>query len=252
MVIKETLAMPGFLPDTRTVHIYLPDDYHEEERYDVLYMFDGHNLFFDSDATYGKSWGLKDYLDTHPEKLLVVGIECSHEGNERLNEYCPYTVKNAWKGGKITGKGRKTMEFITKVLKPCIDANFSTNPDREHTYIAGSSMGGLMSLYAMIRYKKYFSAAACLSPSISFCMPQLRKAIEQAGGFSGCYIYMDMGSEEMKGHTVKTMDSLLSLSHMLTVRGAVCYPRIAVGGGHNEASWEKQIPVFLDFILRKI
>ena len=61
---------------------------------------------------------------------------------------------------------------------------------------------------------------------------------------------MDMGSEEMKGRETPTMDRLLTLSHMLTVRGAVCYPRIAVGGGRNEASWEKQIPAFLDFILR--
>ena len=143
------------------------------------------------------------------------------------------------------------MEFIVKKLKPAIDARFSTNPLREHTYIAGSSMGGLMSLYTMIRYKKYFSAAACLSPSVSLCMPQLKKAIEKAGGFGDCYIYMDMGSEEMKGRETPTMDRLLTLSHMLTVRGAVCYPRIAVGGGHNEASWEKQIPVFLDFLLRK-
>ena len=237
--------------ELRTLHIYLPDDYDENERYDVLYMFDGHNLFFDEDATYGKCWGIADYLDAHPEKLIVVGLECSHEGNERLNEYCPYSVKCRWEPFRITGKGRRTMEFIVRTLKPAIDAEYSTNPFRENTYIAGSSMGGLMSLYAMIRYKKYFSAAACLSPSVSLCMPQLRKAIESAGSFEDCWIYMDMGSEEMKGRETPTMDRLLTLCHQLTNRGAVCYPRIAVGGGHNEASWEKQLPVFLDFILRK-
>ena len=71
----------------RTLHIYLPDEYNfTEERYPVMYMFDGHNLFYDSDATYGKSWGLKDFLDHWDKKIIIVGMECSHEGDQRLSE----------------------------------------------------------------------------------------------------------------------------------------------------------------------
>lgn len=65
----------------RMIHVYLPDNYNEsQEQYPVMYMFDGHNLFCDEDATYGKSWGLKDFLDNYDKKLIIVGIECNHEG----------------------------------------------------------------------------------------------------------------------------------------------------------------------------
>ena len=74
----------------RTLHIYVPQSIrYSDERYPVLYMYDGHNLFEDETATYGKCWGFKDYLDAHEVPLIVVGIECNHEGNSRLVEYCP-------------------------------------------------------------------------------------------------------------------------------------------------------------------
>ena len=57
----------------RTIHVYLPEDYYDsDEQYPVMYMFDGHNLFYDHDATYGKSWGLKEFLDTYDKKLIIV------------------------------------------------------------------------------------------------------------------------------------------------------------------------------------
>ena len=91
----------------RTIHVYLPDNYNEsQEQYPVIYMFDGHNLFFDEDATYGKSWGLKDFLDNYDKKLIIVGIECNHEGHERLNEFSPYTYENSF-FGFIEGKGQQ-------------------------------------------------------------------------------------------------------------------------------------------------
>ena len=69
----------------KQIHVYLPDDYADsEERYPVMYMYDGHNLFNDHDATYGTSWGLKDFLEQYDKQLIIVGIECSHNGNERL------------------------------------------------------------------------------------------------------------------------------------------------------------------------
>ena len=72
MIIKEEVWItPYQLP--RMLHIYLPDDLQEDEKLPVLYMFDGHNLFYDEDATYGTSWGLKDYLDKHHNRLMVVG-----------------------------------------------------------------------------------------------------------------------------------------------------------------------------------
>ena len=74
----------------RPLHIWLPEGYfHTEERYPVMYFFDGHNLFSDEDATYGKSWGFREFLTGWPKNMIVVGIECGHEGYERLSEYLP-------------------------------------------------------------------------------------------------------------------------------------------------------------------
>ena len=79
MVIKRDFDYYG---SNRPLHIYLPEGYDQSgERYPVMYFFDGHNLFYDSDATYGKSWGLKTFLDGWNKRMIVVGMECSHVGN---------------------------------------------------------------------------------------------------------------------------------------------------------------------------
>ena len=92
MIIKRDIYYPP-AGSSRRLHIYLPDDYHKsEERYPVMYFFDGHNLFFNEDATYGKSWGFKEFLEGWNRKMIIVGMECSHEGNSRLIEYFPYEL----------------------------------------------------------------------------------------------------------------------------------------------------------------
>ena len=144
----------------RNLHIYLPNNYdHSEERYPVMYFFDGHNLFRDSDATYGKCWGLEGFLDGWQKKMIVIGMECGHEGRERLDEYCPYDVRGG-NMGQIHGMGKETMDWIVREVKPWVDGNFRTYPFREATGIAGSSMGGLMAIYGAARYNAYFSKAA--------------------------------------------------------------------------------------------
>ncbi|HYK73907.1 MAG TPA: alpha/beta hydrolase-fold protein, partial [Pseudoneobacillus sp.] len=79
----------------RTVRIYLPNNYQQtDKKYPVLYMHDGHNLFKDEDASYGMSWGISDFLDKSDMELIVVGIDCNHEGYKRLDEYSPWVSKN--------------------------------------------------------------------------------------------------------------------------------------------------------------
>ena len=117
MVIKQPF---NYSPknQNRTLHIYLPNDYDASaERYPVMYFFDGHNLFRDSDATYSKCWGLEAFLDGWQKKMIVVGMECGHEGRERLDEYCPYDVRGG-SLGEIHGMGEKTMEWIVHEVKP--------------------------------------------------------------------------------------------------------------------------------------
>ena len=140
MVIKDTIwYAPAAEP--RGLHIYLPDNYDStDERYPVTYFWDGHNLFYDSDATFGKSWGLSEFLDGWDKDMIIVGLECSHEGDHRLDEYCPYDANLL--GKKIRGEGDETLDWVTRSLKPFIDRKFRTYSSREATAIAGSSWAG--------------------------------------------------------------------------------------------------------------
>ena len=154
--------------EERRAYVYLPTMYEADpdRRYPVLYMFDGQNVFFDEDATYGKSWGVADYLDYTDTPLIVAAVECNAgPNNERLVEYSPYRFDDP-QYGHFDGKGQATMSWFIHRFKPFIDRNFRTLPDREHTFIGGSSMGGLMSLYGVTAHNETFSRAACLSPSV--------------------------------------------------------------------------------------
>lgn len=247
MVCKWEVTIPqlsGGVP--RRVYVYLPESYgrEPERRYPVMYMFDGHNVFFDEDATYGKSWGLGDYLDAHGKELIVAAVECNHSGSRRLAEYSPVSFSEP-SLGKVTGKGRTYMNWMVQELKPCIDSRYRTLPDRFHTALAGSSMGGLMALYGAAAYNDVFRCAACLSPSLWVAPGQLLELIARARIRRDTCIYMDYGELELSNHP-GTGQALISTAQLLMVKGVNVTMRIAPGGSHCEASWEQQIPVFMD------
>ncbi len=250
MIVKWELTIPELSGDeVRRAYVYLPKAAEEdpEARFPVLYMFDGHNLFYDEDATYGKSWGLGEYLDFTETPLIVAAVECSHGDQARLCEYSPFSFEEP-SLGRITGRGRETMRWMIKVFKPMIDAEFPTLPDREHTFIGGSSMGGLMSLYGVMRYNRIFSRAAALSPSIWFATDKLDRMLRQSRIAKGTVIYMDYGSREMKFHP--NMAARFSrVTKLLLDRGIWLNVRIVPWGDHCEASWERQVPFFIDTLL---
>lgn len=231
---------------TRRAYIYLPDSYEKqkEKRYPVMYMFDGHNVFFDADATYGKSWGMGKYLDKSKKELIIVAVECNHEGNSRLQEYSPITFDNATLG-RIKGKGRTYMKWLVEELKPYIDANYRTLPGRESTFLAGSSMGGLMALYGSCAFNQVFQRAACLSPSLWVDSGKLIELIARTHVKTDTCIYMDYGSQEMFNHAANG-EALMAMSHLLLSKRVNLTVRIVPGGTHSEASWEKQIPIFME------
>ena len=225
MVKKWSVSYPAVNGvEQRRVYVYLPTMYEAdpERRYPVLYMFDGQNVFFDADATYGKSWGVADYLDYTDTPLIVAAVECNAgPNNERLVEYSPY-------------------RFIHR-FKPFIDHNFRTLPDREHTFIGGSSMGGLMSLYALLQYNDTFSRAAALSPSIWVSPEKLSGLVGRAKLEPGTVLYMDYGSQEMGSHEGMRRE-FAEICSKIMVRGIHLTSRLVPGGTHSEASWEKQLP----------
>lgn len=241
----------------RPLHIYLPDGYPDQlKQYPVMYFFDGHNLFYDSDATYGKSWGLKEFMDQWIKKMIIVGIECGHEGSERLSEYLPYFPdEKSWlKGTKSMGDA--TMRWIVDKVKPYIDHEFDTMPFRECTGIAGSSMGGIMALFAAIRYNRWFSKAACLSSSIGPCLNGLMKDIEDLPISPDTRIYLSWGTREaigLKNSSIEDTESLTyqdnkRVANAIVGQGALVKMYCQIEGGHNEASWGKQIPDFMNYL----
>ena len=247
MMIEWDVTIPKLSGSkTRKAYIFLPEYYNEDElrRYPVLYMFDGHNVFYDALSAFGKSWNMTSYLLWTRKPLIVVAVECNKRGNNRLKEYSPTSFSDP-KFGNIRGRGRTYMEWLVKELKPKVDATFRTMPDREHTIIAGSSMGGLMSLYAATAYNKYFSRAACLSPSLWTNPSKLMELVERAKTLPDTTVYMDYGSEELANHPAQK-EALMEMSQLLLKKSVNLTFRIIPGGNHSEASWEKQIPIFMD------
>lgn len=251
MIYKWDITIPELTgAEPRSAYIYLPESYNDnpERHYPVLYMFDGHNVFFDSDATYGKCWGIKEYMDQTSTQLIVAAVECNHSpDNGRLREYSPFTFKDS-NFGKITGLGKLTMEWLINDFKKDIDSRFRTIPDREHTYIAGSSMGGLMSLYALMEYNNVFSKAAALSPSLWTAPKKIISLIKNSMIQPDTVLYMDYGSNELNHH-----DNMLliyeKIARNLLHCGVLLNSRIVPGGDHCEASWEQQIPFFMHTLL---
>lgn len=230
----------------RRVYVYLPPQAEEDEdaRFPVLYMFDGHNVFFDAHATYGKAWGMGEYLDETETPLMVVAVDCNHRPpHGRLSEYSPFTFEEEG-FGRVVGRGKKFMDWLTGTLKPLIDEKYPTLPDREHTFIAGSSMGGLMSLYAVTAYNHVFSRAAALSPSVWLVRGQMAPLIRKAAYEEGTVVYMDYGSREMGNHQ-GMLHCFIDTAAALTERGVYVTARIVPNGDHCEACWEEQIPFFM-------
>ncbi len=228
------LAMPG-LDRERQLRIYLPPGYAtSHKRYPVLYMHDAQNLFDDATSFAGE-WKVDETLDQLARdgklELIVVGIDNSP--TRRINEL------NPWDNPRFgPGEGRQYMEFIVKVVKPLVDHAYRTLPDRAHTGIMGSSMGGLITHFAIEQYPQVFSKAGVFSPAywtapMSFAYVAAKPLPRDAR------VYMLMGGEEG--------DSMVPDARMMadTVRRTGLPKdhfvlKIVPGEHHNEGFWSKQ------------
>lgn len=246
MLEKKIIHITPFGLD-RMLHIYLPDDYAESgQHYPVLYMFDGHNLYRDEDATYGHAWHIDSQFDAHQVKAIVVGLECNHEGRERLNEFCPY-VLNGSHLGDLDGRGNVLLEWMSTELKDYVDCHYRTNG---MNYLGGSSMGGLMAFYGLIAYPKIYQGAACLSSSIMICINELTQEIRQASCLEGAKIYMSYGSEEARSKRALAaiVKNHCDMAKDLEAKGAKVFFDMIVDGNHNEATWEHQVMDFAKYL----
>lgn len=242
--------------ENRTLHIYLPNNYYEcDERYPVMYFFDGQNLFEDYEASFGTSWGMEDFLDNWDKNMIIVGIECSCTGDNRLSEYLPYKVSSGFLKDKYP-MGDETMAWIINDLKPYIDNKYRTYGHREATGIGGSSMGGLMAVYGVCHYNSVFSKGACISSSIGFCFPSLMRDMDNLYIDSDTRVFLSWGTKEtrdVKNHHEIDCHSYTyrrnkAVANKLEKVGAIPQLWCQLGGRHSESSWRELLPFFFNFL----
>jgi predicted alpha/beta superfamily hydrolase len=234
------------LENEREILVYLPPSYGSgERRYPVLYMHDGQNLF-DQATSFAGEWhvdGTMEMLGQRGIEAIVVAIP--NMGSARLDEYSPF--RDPKMGG---GKGDLYLDFVVETLKPIIDRDFRTHPDRIHTCIAGSSMGGLISLYAFFRNADVFGVAGVMSPALWFAEGAIFGYVEEAS-FSAGKLYLDIGTREGQ----QTVANVRRLRDMLTRKGYrlrrdLFYVEES-GAGHEEAAWRRRIRFAVPFFLRR-
>ena len=246
------VTIPALTGDEeRMACVYVPDSYLENEnrRYPVLYMFDAHNLVDDSKTTFGNSWRILEYMTREDIPLIIAAVDCNRktEGEPygwRLSEYAPFDYVQP-QLGEIKGRGDITMDYFINVFKPYIDENYPTLPGRENTILAGSSMGGLIALYGVSAYNHVFQRSACLSPSLWVCPRKVLAMIAKSKMAPDTVIYMDYGQLEMGNHKENPRILRRTVSLLMKKKANLAF-RIIQNGNHSEASWEKQIPVFME------
>jgi len=235
---------------TRRIWVYVPPTYTSSgKKYPVLYMHDGQNVFDDATSFSGE-WGIDEAIDTLGLKIkecIVVGID--NGGNKRLNEYCPYDFDlKGIPANNVSGKGEGNLyvEFLVKTLKPFIDKKYRTLKDAKNTFVAGSSMGGLISMYAILKYPKIFGGAGVFSPAF-WVGPKIFDDIKAKGKKVKGKIYFYAGDEE--GETMVPM-TLRAFNEMHRVSASKMCEVIRAGGKHNEQRWRIEFPLFYEWLFK--
>jgi predicted alpha/beta superfamily hydrolase len=229
------LRMPqlGF---ARRLRVYLPPDYAQgTKRYPVLYMFDGQNLFDDA-TSYAGEWGVDETMDGLARdagfSAIVVGID--HGGEQRFNELIPY-----WNVRFLPNAGVAFIDDVVNVVKPFVDANYRTLPDRAHTAIAGSSLGGLSADYTIHRFPEVFGRAAVFSPSFWVSEQPFVNA-QQTALPADSRVYLYTGGREGD----ESVPSLQRMANILRGQqhGASVATHVVPEAEHNEAAWRAEFP----------
>lgn len=238
-IISKEFDIPQ-LKRKRTVRLYLPPGYSKSTKsYPVVYMHDGQNLF-DKETSFSGEWGVDETLNKLYEdknlQLIVVGVD--NGGFKRLDEYSPW--KNSKYGG---GEGDAYLDFIVHTLKPYIDKNYRTLKDKSNTGIIGSSMGGLISYYAGLKFPKTFGKIGVYSPAFWFA-PEIIDYSIIHGDISDTKMYFLAGGKEGNNtafneinQTVKDMNLMQNLLKKKNFPSKNLRSKVVPEGKHNEELW---------------
>jgi predicted alpha/beta superfamily hydrolase len=243
-------AFPSsFLKHERDVLVLLPPGYSvdTDRHYPVLYVQDGQNLFDAATAFGGNEWHVDETAGEMTAKgeiepLIIVGIY--NTGAHRIAEYTPSRDKKQNAGGEGRAYGR----FVVEELKPFIDSTYRTRADRDNTGVAGSSLGGLISLYLALHYPHVFGRVAAMSPSIWWDRRMILRLVRALKRSTEQRIWIDAGTDE--GRT--TVHNARDLKDLLVQKGwregeNLAYLEVQ-GAGHNEGAWAARFGAVLGFL----
>ena len=242
-ILSESFTIPQ-LGRTRRIWLYLPPDYAMTDgRYPVLYMHDGQNVF-DAATSFAGEWGVDETLDQLHARgdagAIVVGID--NGAAHRFDEYNPWRAENSLFGG---GEGDAYVEFLVHTLKPYIDQHYRTRADRIHTGIMGSSMGGLISLFAALKYPDVFGRAGVFSCACWIAKRQILAYARQAKPLQPLprLYFVAGGMETTDGEEVRdqreVVDSLVAAGFPV---GTALRARSPADGRHAEWFWRREFP----------
>lgn len=237
------------------LYVALPKSYENtQNRYPVLYMMDGQNLFVTEDSTSGNIWDVAGVFETHPElkEVIVVALSASkaNNGRGRFSEYSIFDLSfgHQVKTRPIEGKGRLTLSFLVDELKPEIDQRYRTLSDKSNTALMGSSMGAVLVNQAAILYPSIFGRVACLSGAYFVAMDQISQLNETADLSKLDYCYLDVGDhEEGLASPDEYLKTNLMLAEILKTKIStkkLCF-RIIKGGIHHESAWQTRLDEIL-------
>ncbi|HYB93421.1 MAG TPA: alpha/beta hydrolase-fold protein [Vicinamibacterales bacterium] len=238
-----------YLEHDRDVLVWTPPGYAEQpaRRYPVLYMHDGQNLF-EPDTAFqkGEYWRVGETAAAliearRIEPIIVVGVY--NTGDARIDEYTP-TGDHKLGGGHADDYGRMLIEE----LKPLIDAEYRTLPERDHTGLAGSSLGGLVSLHLGFTHPSVFSKVAALSPSVWWDRKAILRTVRQARSKPRLRLWVDMGTAEGR----RGLDDARSLKAALVglgfVDGVDLHYAEYEGATHSEHAWSERVGPVLEWL----
>lgn len=257
-----------FIP-ARTVRVWLPSDYNASQRYAVLYMHDG-RMLWDAAATWNhQEFGVDEAMDSlitlgKIMPTIVVGID---NNDNRIGEYAPDDITEFLPEGKpvyrdITACGNNYLQFMVTELKPFIDSTYSVYTDPAHTFVMGSSCGGLISSYALCKYPEVFGGAACLSTHCLLVTPRRTTPDEAVIRAYRTYLqrhlpqpntrllYMDDGDKTLDAFY---LEKQAAINEMLRAEGwdsAHFQYRLFPGHSHCEDDWQARLDIPLTFLLK--
>lgn len=271
--LKRLENFPSAYVASRNIDIWLPDHYDTAKKYSVLYMHDGQALFDSSimwnhQAWYANEAATKLMKEGKVKEFIIVGIW--NNGAFRFAEYFPQKAlpfvpqKNREKliREELSKKpiADQYLSFIVKELKPYIDAHFSVYPDKQHTFIAGSSMGGMISLYAVCEYPDVFEGAACLSIHWPGSLIQYNDTIPAAvmkylslalPSPNTHRLYFDYGSATIDAHYLPLQTMVNATMKTAGYTDKNFANRFFPGEEHSENAWRKRLEIPLYFLLKK-